>query len=999
MYSTNNALALATTGTPKSARKASDISKSPHRGFNSEEENWPELEAANPTSTPTTRSQGTAKRGKSEDGSQRKLDKFFALAKQPSLSSPPKLSSLGSTHKNPSGIRNKNLVIEVQDNDDLASNSGGQKKLRVDPPTDMDKTSTKNGDNKDSNEEYEAPLSNIKLRPKSKATPAKTASSTKKPRKANRSSVGFEAPTPAVQLVDPDPPVITKIDHPHRTVLTTTVRVDKVKDSLTNFTKKLMETIAFLRDQVDDTIAIVPKESGTEFDHITDIHSFPTVVYKLNQRYFNIETRGAFTDASKTQTGRTVKLSLVLGSTVEMDHNLLEEIRFDIQAMGVNFWYKPHQEVDTTSRIVFLGAPNNANKDEVLEIINNTLQPLERHLVDTDPSVYKPEVHGLPWPKFAIISEQPTGQPFTNDNKDIGPDGKVIMKAYVPPPSERRSIHIMCKRSDYRRLATLVIAAKAKNMWLKVFGMCYPVEAPDHSYSKQQGRDYLKMADVHESAQLSYGTFRISGLTDPGKQSTLRRTIGDPITVSVRQIMRMITTPRRIVNGKVVPGDPVWLCVLLSDNGAYTGYYAGPNKRHQIFASAFTKCPAAQIYFFLCRHGILQQDVDRFIRHNFSMAQLRLVSKATYNRKTGLATVPVQPGEENILDAARLDNSLVDLTKLTKRDFEDEEEEETGEYKGPAQKDPDCYNFSSAQSITTIQNGTDKVKFKSSGKSVKSVALGESVCSIGTQEDVEDDEEDTNAAALALDPLTKMRNEEVQFDLSFMEQSNNPTAAATNGTSSTDENEEMEEDDEGKESEDDDPSASKERTETDQIWEKQRQGASTDAALAAAMVGLDLTSVTSEVDTAELSFAIVLAGEGRSFQEMYDILDSLREEVSAIDEATKEALVGLHTHIPQNIRDLLTTEAEANEETELEQVLKIRNWLTQAEEIEAEEAGEERGREREYDEHGSLLPRTEEYGDEEPQGSGTSTTTSRTTDAMVELSADSSATRLGAYEE
>ena len=54
------------------------------------------------------------------------------------------------------------------------------------------------------------------------------------------------------------------------------------------------------------------------------------------------------------------------------------------------------------------------------------------------------------------------------------------------------------------------------------------------------------------------------------------------------------------------------------------------------------------------------------------MAQLRLVSKATYNWKTGLATVPVQPGEENILDAARLDNSLVDLTKMTKHDFEEE---------------------------------------------------------------------------------------------------------------------------------------------------------------------------------------------------------------------------------------------------------------------------------------------------------------------------------------
>lgn len=95
----------------------------------------------------------------------------------------------------------------------------------------------------------------------------------------------------------------------------------------------------------------------------------------------------------------------------------------------------------------------------------------------------------------------------------------------------------MCNRCDYVCLDTLVTVAKAKNMWLKVFGMCYPVEAPDQSYLKQQGQDYLKMVDVNESAQLGYGTFRISGLTDPGKQSVLRCTIGEPIRVSVRQIM------------------------------------------------------------------------------------------------------------------------------------------------------------------------------------------------------------------------------------------------------------------------------------------------------------------------------------------------------------------------------------------------------------------------------------------------------------------------------
>jgi hypothetical protein len=201
----------------------------------------------------------------------------------------------------------------------------------------------------------------------------------------SRQSVEFVADPKKVNVVvEPEepPPLPKKVDHPFRTVVTATVRVDKVRDTLTNFIDKLTKTIDFLRSQVDDTIAIVPKSKDDDFDHIIDKASFPRVVFKLNQHYFCIETRGAFTDASKTQMGRTIKLSMVLGSSVEIDHQLMEEIRYDIQEMQVNFWYKPHQEVDTVTRIVFLGAPNNANKAEVAEIISATLQPLEKYLVE-----------------------------------------------------------------------------------------------------------------------------------------------------------------------------------------------------------------------------------------------------------------------------------------------------------------------------------------------------------------------------------------------------------------------------------------------------------------------------------------------------------------------------------------------------------------------------------------------------------------------------------------
>ncbi len=231
-----------------------------------------------------------------------------------------------------------------------------------------------------------------------------------------------------------------------------------------------------------------------------------------------------------------------MGSTVPITHQLLDEVRHNTSNLGVSFWYKPHQEVDTTTRLVFLGAPNNANIDEAKEIIDKSLRPLEEHLLVTDPKTYPAEIFGLPWPSFAVVSEQPNGQPYVPP--EVGKDGKPIHKLYVPPPPEQRSLHIMCKKLDYSRLALLVTVAKVKNMWLKVFGMCYPVEAPNLSYSKAQCNDYLLMVDVHESAQMSYGTFRISGLKDPGVLSTLRRAVGDPITICVRQIMRIIRTGR-----------------------------------------------------------------------------------------------------------------------------------------------------------------------------------------------------------------------------------------------------------------------------------------------------------------------------------------------------------------------------------------------------------------------------------------------------------------------
>ena len=1007
-----NSYALAVIGaSSKAGRKASDISESPARQATLPATDWPVI-GSDDTPGGLSRTQGSAKKGKtsSAEGSQRKLNAFFALAnankktitsptmvkthqgvlnnvKEPTAviatpSSPPNPKRLlKSTPRSDPYNKDKPIpstpslsmlspLGKTRGNVSIRSSSpppgstiqtaSGKK---ADPPTNPTPESLSNSD-MDKDVEMETALPTVKVYPKSSKS-AKSASSTKR-KSARNLSVGFSPSEPKqVQLVEPeDAPLTPKLDHPYKTVLTATVRIEKVKDALSHFITKMTDTLAFLRTHVDPTMAILPKSSDFDNEHIVDKLSFPTVVFLLNQRYFNIETRGAFMDTLKSHNGRTVKLSLILGSTVQVTPQLLEEVRHDTTNLGVTFWYKPHQEVDTTTRLVFLGAPNNANKEEAKDIIDRTLQPLEQHLLSTDPKTYPVEVFGLPWPNFAVVSEQPTGQPFVQP--ETGKDGKPIQKLYVPPPPERRSLHIMCKKSDYSRLASLTTVAKARNMWLKEFGMCYPVEAPDHSYSKTQCNDYLKMVDVHESAQLSYGTFRISGLKDPGVPSLLRREAGDPITISVRQIMRMITTPREIVNGKVVPGQPVWLCVLLSDNGSYTGYYAGANSKHQKFASVFAKCPAAQIRYFLIRHGIVQhEDVNKFIRDNFSMAQVRLIGQAKWNSRAGLATVPVQPGEENILDAARVDNSLVDLAKLTKRGFE-EEEPIVGEYNGPSAADPAYYKFDSAQSVTTIHHNTDKIKSTSAGKSVDSPSIGDTVFTLRDDNSNSEDDDDVNAGGFvaASDPLTSLRNEEMQFDLSFMasqlQSRVNNDSVDSSGQSDKDSRE----------------LPMDATTKSPVIMSKelgiQFNDAASDAGLAAAAIGLNLSSIAHEDIRDEDCFVTVLAGisEPRSFEEMFEILERLIEEAEETDEEVARSKLEMNNHVPAGIRDLLVEEARESGESVLDHLYKLHGWLRESEHEAAEENLEiDRFHERQYDTDGSfLLPRPEDYGNEEPQG-------------------------------
>ncbi len=257
--------------------------------------------------------------------------------------------------------------------------------------------------------------------------------------------------------------------------------------------------------------------------------------------------------------------------------------------------------------------------------------------------------------------------------------------------------------------------------------------------------------------------------------------------------------------------------------------------------------------------------------------------------------MPVQPGEENILDAARVDNSLVDLAKLTKRGFE-EEEPVVGNYTGPSAADPACYKFDSAQSVTTVQHNTDKIKSTSAGKSVASVDLGASVFSLNDDDNSEDDA-DYNAGGLAAasDPLTSFCNEEMQFDLSFMTSQSQARGYDTsvNSLGQSD----------SKDSQESLDVSTKSPLNMAKELESQFNDVTSDAGLAAAAIGLDLSSVDHDNIQDDECFVLVLAGidEPRSFEEMFEILESLIEEAEEEDKEVLRSMREMNTHVPAGI--------------------------------------------------------------------------------------------------
>ncbi len=78
---------------------------------------------------------------------------------------------------------------------------------------------------------------------------------------------------------------------------------------------------------------------------------------------------------------------------------------------------------------------------------------------------------------------------------------------------------------------------------------------------------------------------------------------------------------------------------LYGANGMTTGYFSSVVMVIKDHISAFVLCPAAQVYWCMHRRGCLTEDMNRLIRHCFTLSQQQKVTKSKYIKDAGLAVI------------------------------------------------------------------------------------------------------------------------------------------------------------------------------------------------------------------------------------------------------------------------------------------------------------------------------------------------------------------------
>ncbi len=83
----------------------------------------------------------------------------------------------------------------------------------------------------------------------------------------------------------------------------------------------------------------------------------------------------------------------------------------------------------------------------------------------------------------------------------------------------------------------------------------------------------------------------------------------------------------------------VWICLAKGSNRKYTGYFSSVMETINDHVRHFVVCPGAQVYCWLRQRGCLAEDVNRMVRHCFTLDQQQKITKSKYIPDKGYAVL------------------------------------------------------------------------------------------------------------------------------------------------------------------------------------------------------------------------------------------------------------------------------------------------------------------------------------------------------------------------
>ena len=427
------------------------------------------------------------------------------------------------------------------------------------------------------------------------------------------------------QSTTPAPVVHPTLDsYKFKVVIEISANIRKTDKVYPVLREKILAGLTFIHTAVDPSAAFLPLPNAARLIPIYDEASFPHdqfttgmnfFVYQNDYSLFPIKTENLW-----------IRFSVNMGFNID-PQSFLHVMKVDLMDLGATFEIKQEQALNTCTNIVFLGAPNCINKTYAKEVLDMYLIPLEKELMESDPLTYPESIHGIPWPSYSMVIEQPGGifEPIQKGMKR------------VPPPRERKTLQLLCATEAYDRLAALIKAGKRRGYWTAEFGngQCFPVEVPESDTNKMTKDNYKVMVETHSSSQLGMGYGTFSGVKDDRVEMMIAHLPDEkgprtPVKLTLRHILRRMQ----------FKGYPLWICLVRTDKKqGFDIIYDGQCLITTSYVHEFLKCPAAQVMFWLLKRGFDKEQVEAFITAKFNLEQCTLCTHAKYNADNKLAQV------------------------------------------------------------------------------------------------------------------------------------------------------------------------------------------------------------------------------------------------------------------------------------------------------------------------------------------------------------------------